>query len=328
MSACTAAILAAMVTLVPPAKAERDRYRLIADTISITVEEDVEAKRTAWTAPELAAMLVATAYHESRFARAIHSGAEKGDRRRGVSTCLMQINRRSYRPVRGYDWDALAGVAPEPTRACIETGAGYIEHAAERCGRSFGCVMAVYQGHKSRRNDETRKRVSTFWRVYGMLRDQQSRRHHETPEIIDEKRGRTLDLGHSAATRSAGVESSQVSFQCRQFLGVVFNFPHLGQLLGGHVEGRSRSGAECAHRGKERGEVVGAERADVAVVGLHRHQAVATVVDKVDALPTHGNRLMPARDSEVPRTAIAMQFRYPADPLEGGYQMRFGHPSP
>ncbi len=172
MTIATGAILAAMLQLSPLPDghdaSERDRYLLIAETISATVEDDIDAERTNWSGDELAAMIVATSYHESKFQKRIHAGQSKGDG--GKSTCLMQIYRSSQRVGRRHRWNTLAGLDSAATARCIETGADHIEHHAQRCGRSWGCVMAIYQGHKSSRNPVTQKRLATFWRVLGMLR--------------------------------------------------------------------------------------------------------------------------------------------------------------
>lgn len=169
-----AAVLAIMCTLVPPADGERDRYALIAQTIAETATADARDERTGWAADELAAMLIATARHESDFRRAVHSGKVRG---RAGEVCLMQINPKSRRVGRQHHWSTLAGVDLAATRRCIETGADHYERHEQVCGRSFGCALARYQGHKTARNKQTQRRLGTFWRVLGMLRSRASVDH-------------------------------------------------------------------------------------------------------------------------------------------------------
>lgn len=163
----TTAVLAAMLTLLPPGKSDYSlignpprretyeeglaRYRTIADEIA-----ELEAP--------LARYVLAVTYHESAWRRDVHSGLgrwARGDD--GQSWCLGQLmlGRGSKRG------RSLVGVDRAATRRCITAVAGALSGVIGRCARGRvtpTCVFAGYGGTLGA-SKAIRARVATYHRI-------------------------------------------------------------------------------------------------------------------------------------------------------------------
>lgn len=134
------AILAAMLALPAPyADTEPDadrraRLERIALAVSVASETAIapyaEPNRWPGTAPELAAMLTAKAFHESgRFDRGVHLGGAVKDRG-GYAISLWQLH--TWRLVPYAEWRGLGGLAG--TEPSAHAAARVLSFARKRCG--------------------------------------------------------------------------------------------------------------------------------------------------------------------------------------------------
>jgi hypothetical protein len=144
----------------PPESNSERRQRL--ETVARAVELEVPTRQ--WRA-----VVIALLWHESRFARDVHSGARMGDA--GRAACLGQLHRLG---LPRDEWEALTGVGLPATRRCVRVAYQRLRAAQRWCrarhgDSSIAATLALYGSGRSCRAPWTAERVATYRRVLARI---------------------------------------------------------------------------------------------------------------------------------------------------------------
>lgn len=160
-----AAILSLGVAWTPPGETppeSRDERRERLETVARAVELEVPTRQ--WRA-----VVIALLWHESRFARDVHSGARMGDA--GRAACLGQLHRLG---LPRDEWEALTGVGLPATRRCVRLAYERLRAAQRWCRHregdgSVGAALALYGSGRVCRAPWVAPRIRTYRRVLAHL---------------------------------------------------------------------------------------------------------------------------------------------------------------